>query len=116
MANAGMLTLGVGRVDADIQEAGGWVSLRQGIAGHVVGDPDRRRRSRAQHRGPAPGLQPPGADASTPGTWSGGGVNYNLHERVGIEASPAQGLTFFTEVFSFQTGLVRGRGRSRRLG
>lgn len=105
-ANAGMLTLGVGRADADIREAGGWLSLRQGLPGMWAVTVTGGGAVVLNGEDVLPGYTP-GADADTPGTPGSGGVTRNLHERVGLEASPAPGLTFYGEVFSFQTELVR---------
>jgi hypothetical protein len=103
-ANTGMLTLAQGRADADVRDAGGWISLRQPLGPRVtpyltaggagVLNPDDVVPSYMAATDTVPAARNAAA---------GPGIRYNVGGRVGAEVAVAPGLALVAEGFLFAT-------------
>lgn len=100
-ANLGLLTLAVGRADADLQDAGGFVSAKATLfeqhsvygtlSGATVLDIDKVK----------PGYTP--ATDTAAATRTALGIGYNAQARLGYSFSPIKGLSFVVEPFLLAT-------------
>lgn len=102
-ANLGMLTLGLGRADVNVQEAGGWVSAKVTLAQiHAV----HLTAGAAGVLAPstvAAGYSRAAPTAAPARNYGSPGIEWNAAARVGYSLTPAQGLTFSVEPYLFAT-------------
>ena len=117
-ANLGMLTLAQGRADANVREAGGFVSVRQVLSGphavhalagyQTVLTPDRVVPSYG-YAATSPGGEPPAFSTATL-SGTGPGLLHNGTVRLGYELRPMTKLAFILEGF-----LVRSHFRLQEV-
>src|SRR5262245_10600409 len=105
--NTGMLTLGQGTFANDVQDAGGFISIKQNIGDHGVYAVGGLAHILDQTANPIPlGYVPatagPPAVAAARGA-AGPGMIRNTHIRLGYEYRPAKGLAWVTEAFYLNT-------------
>lgn len=102
-ANLGMLTLGLGRADVNVQEAGGWLSAKVTFAQiHAV------HFTAGAASVLAPSTVAAGYARATPAAaparnYGSPGIEWNAAARLGYALTPVQGLTFSVEPYLFAT-------------
>lgn len=123
LANTGMLTLGQGSFDAvsgeitDVREFGGWLSLRQALAGpftltltaHGAKVIDEDAVLPATLPGPTPD------DPALPNPAAGPGMTHNGGGRLGLEVAATPALTFYGEGFGLSSAFAAAPGEGRGL-
>jgi hypothetical protein len=103
--NTGLLTLGQGTFANDVQDAGGFISIKQNIGNQGIYAIAGMAHVLDQTANPIPLAYVPAATPYTPGTTgvnrggAGPGMIRNVHIRLGYEFRPAKGLAWVIEPF-----------------
>ncbi len=114
--NTGMLTLGHGVFDAekdtftDVREAGGWVSLHQGLGKWLALTVTANGAEVLNSDDAAPGYTTAENTDEVATLASAPGMTRNLGERVGLEVSPTPHLLFYGEGLAMETRFVKAPG------
>ncbi len=105
-ANLGMLTLGYGRADHNVADAGGWLSARVAFAEHHAVYLTAGAASVLQPSELTPGYTratATGGNSAAARNFAVPGIEWNAAARVGYSISPVTGLTFALEPYLFAT-------------
>jgi hypothetical protein len=121
LANTGMLTLGQGSFDAvtrkiaDVREFGGWLSLRQALAGPLALTITAHGAKVIDTAAVLPATLPGATadDPALPNPAAGPGMTHNAGGRLGLEAAATPALTFYGEGFGLSSAFAAAPGAGR---